>query len=576
VWSWLLAASLSVATAEPVRHALVVGADEGGGVLEKLQYAERDAEKMAEVLVELGEFDDELVTVLYAPSPELLRQALAHHAAVAEQYEDDLFLFYYSGHADAQGLRLADDRFFYEALKHDFRAVDSDVRVGILDACRSGTITRLKGAAVTESLFGQEVAAEGEAWITASSADELAQESDQLRGGFFTHYLLSGMRGAADDDDGVVELGELYDYTRDRVVASTGATAAGTQHPHFDYRLSGSGPVALTDVRNADALIVVPEGVDGQISILKLPDRSQLAELAKRNDKQHAIAVPGGRYLVRRRSEDKLYEVGVSVNDGAKITVENWGAAQLEYATTRGGERVEAFVAESVAHERTLNLGASPVVAASASMVIPGAGQLYNGQLWKGLGYFAGVSALVSASVVGGGEGAALPNFWPMFGVTLWGASMADAAYNVHRREEKRPRMGAQLSLSTSYGGEVVPQHLGLSADIMLREGVSIGIDRLGITPGPDGSFDASAGSRLMLASEDEGWRPAVYVGLGLRHGRLPDDERLLTRTVFTAGANLRAYVVTRYFIEIDARYERDGLGGNLVGGIGMGIHLGR
>ena len=201
---WLLATTLVAAAAEPgaqpVRHALVVGADEGGGVLEKLQYAERDAEKMAEVLVELGSFDDELVTVLYAPSPELLRQALAHHAAVAEQYDNDLFLFYYSGHADAQGLRLDDDRYFYEALKHDFRAVDSDVRVGVLDACRSGTITRLKGAAVTESLFGQEVAAEGEAWLTASAADELAQESDQLRGGFFTHYLISGMRGAADDD----------------------------------------------------------------------------------------------------------------------------------------------------------------------------------------------------------------------------------------------------------------------------------------------------------------------------------------------------------------------------------------
>jgi len=575
VMLWLLTA-LQIAAAEPVRHALVVGADEGGGVLEKLQYAERDAEKMAEVLVELGSFDDELVTVLYAPTPEVLRAALAHHAAVAETYEDDLFLFYYSGHADASGLRLGDDRYFYEALKHDFRAVDSDVRVGVLDACRSGTITRLKGAAVTESLFGQQVAAEGEAWLTASAADELAQESDQLRGGFFTHYLISGMRGAADHDDGVVELGELYDYTRDRVVASTGATAAGTQHPHFDYRLSGSGPVALTDVRNADALIVVPEGIDGQIAILKLPDRTQLAELAKRSDKQQAIAVPGGRYLVRRRSDDKLYEVGVSVNDGAKITVENWGAAQLEYATARGdSERIGAFIAESEAYERKLNLGAHPVVAASASLVIPGAGQLYNGQVWKGLGYFAGVSALVSTSVLGAAD-QPLSGFWPMFGVTLWGASMADAAYNVHRREERRPRMGGQLSFGTSYGGQVVPQHIGLSGDVMLREGVSIGLDKVGYSPGPDGSFDLGGGPRLMLASEGEDWRPGVYVGLGIRHGRLPDDERRFTRTVFTAGANLRAYVVTRYFIEGDVRYERDGLGGAVVGGLGMGIHLGR
>ena len=192
IWPWLGLA----ATAGTVRHALVVGANDGGGVLEHLSYAEADAERMASVLVDLGDFDEQLVTVLYRPSQEELRTALAHHASVAEAYDDDLFLFYYSGHADGVGLRLGDERYFFETLKHDLRVIDADVRLGVLDACRSGTITRLKGAAVTESLFGVEgTAAEGEAWITASAADELAQESESLRGGFFTHYLLSGMRG---------------------------------------------------------------------------------------------------------------------------------------------------------------------------------------------------------------------------------------------------------------------------------------------------------------------------------------------------------------------------------------------
>ena len=97
MWTLLLGSLVGSAAAEPVRHALVVGADEGGGQLEKLQYAERDAEKMAGVLVELGSFDEELVTVLYAPTPEELREALAAHAAVAEAYEDDLFERYCYG-----------------------------------------------------------------------------------------------------------------------------------------------------------------------------------------------------------------------------------------------------------------------------------------------------------------------------------------------------------------------------------------------------------------------------------------------------------------------------------------------
>src|SRR5690242_4889112 len=91
------------AHAGTVRHAVVVGANDGGGVLEPLKYAEADAERMGELFVELGEFDDELVTVLYRPTQEQLREALAKHAAIAEQWPDDLFVFYYSGHADAQG-----------------------------------------------------------------------------------------------------------------------------------------------------------------------------------------------------------------------------------------------------------------------------------------------------------------------------------------------------------------------------------------------------------------------------------------------------------------------------------------
>lgn len=569
-----LALLAGLALAAPVRHALVVGADEGGGVLEELQYAERDAGEMAQVLVELGGFDERLVTVLYAPTPDTLREALAQHAAIAASHDEDLFLFYYSGHADGSGLRLGDEHFYYEALRHDLRAVESDARIGILDACRSGTITRFKGAAKTASLFDEAVAVEGEAWLTASAADELAQESDRLRAGFFTHYLLSGMRGAADTDDGVVDLDELYAYTRDRVVGATGATEGGAQHPHFDYRLSGSGPLPLTDVRDADALLVLPEGVAGHVALLRLPDRTQVVELAKAEGQRYQLAVPSGRYLLRRTTADEQrYEVGVSVNEGARVTVENWGAARLESGDARG--EIEAFVAESEAFERRLHLGASPVVAGAASAFVPGAGQLYNGQVWKGLTHFAVVSALVSTSILGARD-QPLSNLWPMVGVTVWGASVADAAYNVHRRETHRPRQGGQLSFGTTYGAGQVPIRMGLSGDVMLRDGVSVGIDDLGYSPGPDGGFELAGGTRLMLAAEGETWRPGVHVGMGLRHGRTDLDAPALTRLAFAAGVNLRVYVEPRYFVEADVRYERDGLRHPIVGGIGMGIHLGR
>lgn len=575
-----LALSLApAAQAGSVRHALVVGANDGGGVLGPLRYAELDAERMAQVLVELGSFDEQSVTVLYRPTQEELRRALAQHASLAESYDDDLFLFYYSGHADGAGLRLGDERYFFETLQHDLRAIDADIRLGVLDACRSGTITRLKGAAVTESLFGVEgSAAEGEAWLTASAADELAQESESLRGGFFTHYLLSGMRGAADTDDGVIGLDELYRYTYDRVVEITGRTGAGTQHPRFQYELSGQGQLGLTDVRNANALLLLRSEDAGQIAVFRLPDKAQLAEFHKDDDRQMAIAVPPGRYLVRRRQDDATYEATFGLNEGGKFQLEDWGHPVIEFGIARGDDpRVTELVADSRTYEEGLNLGASPGVAGAASVVIPGAGQLYNNQLWKGLGYFAVSSSLLAGVIFNPTAEELGDGFWPALGAGIWGASIADAIYNVHRRELTRPQLGATVSLAGAFGGDRWPTHLGLSADVMLRPGVSIGLDRVGYTPGPDGSWDLQGGSRFMLASEGERWRPYALLGLGFRHGRAPGpDTTLVTRSVLSAGGGLRYYVVPRYFLDVDARWEQDGDYAGWSSGVGMGVHLGR
>ena len=67
----VLAATLALGA--PVRHALIVGANDGGGVLEPLRYAERDAETFADVLIELGGFDEEDVSGLYAPAAAVKR-----------------------------------------------------------------------------------------------------------------------------------------------------------------------------------------------------------------------------------------------------------------------------------------------------------------------------------------------------------------------------------------------------------------------------------------------------------------------------------------------------------------------
>lgn len=547
--------SASLALAGTVRHALVVGANDGGGVLPPLKYAETDAERMASLLTELGEFDEELVTVLYQPTEAELRAALAHHAAVAEEWDDDLFTFYYSGHADAVGLRLGDERYHFEALKHDLRAIPSTVRLGVLDACRSGTITRLKGAQVAESILGADDAvAEGEAWLTASADDELAQESESLRGGFYTHYLMSGMRGAADlSGDGVVELYELHQYTYDRVVESTGRTGAGSQHPRLTSQLTTGTGVALTDVRRASAQLVLSTGDAGLVAVFRMPDRAELAEFTKTADREMVLAVPPGSYLVRRRFQESTYEARFGLADGGRFRVEEWGRPLLEASTVRGvgDPRVAELITESEEYQDRMNLAQSPVMAGAASLVVPGAGQWYNGEVWKGLAYFGGAATLVGGAVFRPDVLAGQPqsvggSLWPVLGAALWGASVADAVYQVHRREQHPPRLGAQLAFELQDGSDKHPwpRHAGVSADLLLQRNLAIGLDRVGYTWGEAG-WDVSGGSRVTLTS-GERFRPFASAAIGLRHGTWQEvgQRSTLTRTTFGVGGGFRWYVV--------------------------------
>ena len=101
----------------------------------------------------------------------------------------------------------------------------------------------------------------GHAFLTSSAATEAAQESDRIRASYFTHYLVSGFRGAADlSGDGKVTLGEAYQFAFNETLGRTVDTKGGAQHPSYDINLSGTGDVVMTDVRQTSATLVLPRG----------------------------------------------------------------------------------------------------------------------------------------------------------------------------------------------------------------------------------------------------------------------------------------------------------------------------
>src|SRR5262249_6694160 len=108
-------------------------------------------------------------------------------------------VLYYSGHADETGILLGGGRYDYARLRERIRAVPADVRLAMVAGCASGTFTRIKGGTkAAPFLHDTSNRVEGFAFLSSSSADEDAQESDKIGASFFTYYFVAGLRGAAD------------------------------------------------------------------------------------------------------------------------------------------------------------------------------------------------------------------------------------------------------------------------------------------------------------------------------------------------------------------------------------------
>jgi hypothetical protein len=64
-------------------------------------------------------------------------------------------------------------------------------------------------------LFGDSISAEGYAFLISSSATEASRESDSTANSYFTHSLVTGLRGAADTvGDGRVTLNKENERRR--------------------------------------------------------------------------------------------------------------------------------------------------------------------------------------------------------------------------------------------------------------------------------------------------------------------------------------------------------------------------
>jgi len=344
----------TAATAPVRRYLLSAGANNGGGERVMLRYAVSDATAFAAVLTDMGGVEPRNAIVLSDPSGrELLGgiadlgKLMAKDKAAKPNMRGEVFV-YYSGHADESGLKLGAETLGWSEFRSAVSGLDADVRVAVLDACGSGAITRAKGGAARPAFLSDASSnMKGYAFLTSSNENEASQESDRIRGSYFTHALLSGMRGAADmTGDGKVTINEAYQYAFNETLQNTQNTRAGTQHPSRDMNLAGTGDVVMTDLRETSATLSFDINLEGRLFI-RDESGNLFAELRKFRGRAIELGIPPGKYSIQMEAPSRMWMAGaVEIAAGTKtaLSMSDMKAMERKAGVARGnGDGVDGI-----------------------------------------------------------------------------------------------------------------------------------------------------------------------------------------------------------------------------------------
>ena len=370
------------------RFAVVVGANDGGRFRTPLRFAVSDAASFMKVLRNMGSVYSDDAYLLYQPNREnliaVLNNVYSKIARVKKDYEKIEFVFYYSGHSDEDGLLLSSDKVSYLELKKTIEAIPADVRIAILDSCYSGSFTQMKGGQKRPPfMLDTAYNMKGNAFMTSSSRDEVSQESERIRGSFFTHYLVLGLRGAADvTQDKKITLNEAYQYAYRETLVRTEKTLGGAQHPNYHIQMTGTGDVVLTDISKGNAKLQFDENVEGRISIFT-KDNVLMAEFSKAYGQDISLSLDPGEYLVSYSDSKGLNEATVTLKDETlKLAQNDFSRKDRELTAMRGGG---ITFANNSAERKTLLSDSSINISGYGAVVIKyGPPHLGHNQVYAG------------------------------------------------------------------------------------------------------------------------------------------------------------------------------------------------
>lgn len=596
------------------RFALVAGVNDGGAGRTRLRYAGTDASAFSDVMVELGGVARKDLILLREPTRadflEAMETMRARIAAASGQGTRPELLVYFSGHSDETGLIFGKEKLAYTDFRARIDAAPARIRLAVVDACASGALTRLKGGNRLPAFsVDQSSNLSGYAFLTSSSGAESAQESDRIRASFFTHFLLTGLRGGADrNQDGKVTLGEAYEFAFQETLSQTEGTQAGAQHPSYDMRLTGTGDLVLTDLRGTSAGLVLDPKLRGRIFV-RGASGALVAELQKQPGRRVELGLEPGNYDMSLDRGDSLFRALIQVDalTHRPVGQGDFEPVAREATRSRGGTDSAAPQEKGAATSATLP---APWISARAALVpslgFPGSGA----GPWShnlSLNFLSGKAEVIHGAQFSLGANTASHELHGMQ-FALFNSSegvsrgiqiglLANAQARSHRgiqaaavANNSEILIGAQAALINHAGRGIGLQagalntagsHKGAQIGLinaartqtgLQASAMNVALVQSGVQAGLLNFADTSRGLQAGLINYATHGESAVLgliniVGNGLHDVETTFDDRSMLRTALVLGG---AYNYNYLSFDMKARYPRHLWGGSA----GVGVHI--
>jgi len=232
-------------------YALIVGVSRYDK-FKTLKYTDDDAYRVYAFLKspEGGAVHDNQIRILIDESATKANIDAAMDDLLMRADENDAVFCFFSGHGlngsflpiDSDGYK---NNLTYDEMRKKLASCKAKNKLYVADACYSGSLLAARsGLTKSLDLFYDKLnkSSGGTAFLVSSKPEEYSLESQGLRQGVFSHYLIEGLKGEADlDFNQIVTIEELFNYVHLNVQDYT----KNVQTPVLAGQFDKSMPVAL-------------------------------------------------------------------------------------------------------------------------------------------------------------------------------------------------------------------------------------------------------------------------------------------------------------------------------------------